>query len=74
MVDREGPLDTLEVQVELIEGMFSDEVKAMQEQEVRVRKKIKEFLGVTAKVTFVAPHSIKRSEGKAVRIIDKRKI
>ncbi len=72
VVDRKNNLDTLEVQVELSENMFSDEIRSLQHQEAEMQKKIKEFLGVTAKVNFVSPMSLPRSEGKAVRVIDKR--
>ena len=74
IVDREGSLDTLEVQVEVNEKLFSDEIKALEAMEKRIAKEIKEMLGVSAKVTLVEPKSIERSMGKAKRVIDKRKI
>ena len=52
--------------------MFSDAIKDLQQREQRIQKGIKEFLGVTTKVRLVEPHSIPRSEGKAVRVIDRR--
>ncbi len=73
IVDREDNLDTLEVQVEVNEQTFSDEVKVLQELSGRIRKEIKEILGVTCKVRLVEPKTITRSEGKAKRVIDKRK-
>ena len=72
VVDRMGSLDTLEVLVEVNEGIFSDEIKDLQRIEKRVQKNIKEFLGVTAKVKLVEPKGIERSQGKAKRIIDNR--
>lgn len=72
IVDRKGNLDTLEVQVEMNESAFSDEIKNLQRLETKVMKNIKEFLGVTAKVRLVNPKEIERSMGKAKRIIDKR--
>jgi len=72
IVERHGNLDTLEVQVEVNESIFSDEIKNLQRMESKVMKNIKEFLGVTAKVKLVEPKSIARSEGKAKRIIDMR--
>jgi phenylacetate-CoA ligase len=69
---REGSLDTLEVKVEVDETLFSDEIKHLQRIEARIQKNIKEFLGVTAKVTLSEPRSIQRSEGKAKRILDLR--
>jgi len=72
IVDREENLDTLEVQVEVNEQTFSDEVKIMQGLSNRIRGEIKDLLGVTCKVRLVEPKSIARSEGKARRVIDKR--
>lgn len=74
IVDREGTLDTLEVQVEVSEKQFTDEVKLLQKLEKRILKDMKDYLGITAKVKLVEPESIRRSEGKASRVIDKRKI
>ncbi len=73
VIDREGGMDTLEVRVEVHESMFSDEIKHLQRLEKKIQNHIKEFLGVTAKVTMVEPMGIARSEGKAQRIIDHRK-
>jgi len=74
IVDRQGNLDTLEVRVEVNEKGFSDEVKELQVLGRRIEKDIKDLLGVTAAVKLVEPKSIQRSEGKAQRVIDKRKI
>ncbi len=73
-VEREGRMDNLTVMVEVNERIFSDEVKELQNMERRLEQNIKELLGVSAKVQLVEPKSIQRSEGKAVRVIDKRKI
>ena len=72
IVDREENLDTLEVQVEVNEQTFSDEVKVLQDLGNRIRKEIKDLLGVTCKVRLVEPKTIARSEGKARRVIDNR--
>jgi len=72
IVDREENLDTLEVQVEVNEETFSDEIKVLQELSGRIRKEIKDILGITCKVRLVEPKSIARSEGKAKRVIDNR--
>ncbi|MEZ4601011.1 MAG: phenylacetate--CoA ligase [Syntrophotaleaceae bacterium] len=72
VVDREENLDTLEVQVEVTEHIFSDEVKVMQGLSDRIRKEIKDLLNITCKVRLVEPKSITRSEGKAKRVIDRR--
>ena len=76
VVEREGTLDTLEVQVEVTENLFvdADEVKVLQKLEKRLIKDMKEYLGITARVKLVEPKTIQRSEGKAQRVIDKRKI
>lgn len=74
VVDRVENLDTLTVMVEIGETLFSDEVKALQGLERNISYRIKEELGVTAKVRLVEPKSIARSQGKAVRVIDNRKI
>ncbi|KIH77444.1 phenylacetate-CoA ligase [Geoalkalibacter ferrihydriticus] len=72
IVDRDDNLDTLEVQVEVNERTFSDEIKVLQELSNRIRKEIKDLLGVTCKVRLVEPKSITRSEGKAKRVVDNR--
>ncbi len=76
IVDRTGTMDTLEIQVEVSEKIFSDsdEVRYLQKIERRLSKDIKDYLGVTAKVKLVEPKSLQRFEGKASRVIDKRKI
>ena len=74
IIDRQDNLDTLEVQVEVDEHLFSDEVKVLQTLSLKIEKTIKEVLGVTSKVKLVEPRTIQRSEGKATRVIDKRKL
>ena len=74
VVDRQGALDTLEVRIEVSEDAFSDEIRALQEMERRIAKDIKDYLGVTANVKLVEPNTLKRFEGKAQRVIDKRDI
>jgi phenylacetate-CoA ligase len=74
VVDREDNLDTLTVLVEINERSFSDEVKVLQQLERKISTNIKEYLGVSARVKLVEPKVIARSQGKAVRVIDNRKI
>jgi phenylacetate-CoA ligase len=69
---REESMDTLEIQVEVDENFFSDEIKHLQRLERKLTKSIKEFLGVTVEIKLVEPQSISRSEGKAQRIVDYR--
>jgi len=73
VIKREGNLDSLEVQVEVDEKLFSDEIKNLQRIEGKIVKNIKDYLGVTAQVKLKEPRSIQRSEGKAQRILDLRK-
>ena len=72
VIRRDGNLDTLEVQVEVSENMFTDEIKGLQRREIAIQKSIKDYLGISAKVRLVEPQTIKRSEGKANRILDLR--
>lgn len=74
IVDRKDNLDILEIQVEMTPGLFSDEVKKLEEIEGKIRKGIESTLGINAKIRLVEPKTIERSEGKAKRVIDKRKI
>lgn len=74
IVDRKGSLDILEVQVEVNERIFSDELKQLEKLGKRVEKEIKEMLGTTCRCKLVEPKTIQRSEGKAKRVIDKRKM
>lgn len=74
IVGRTDNLDNLEVQVEVDERLFSDEIKVLQALARRIEKEIKDMLGVTCKVKLVEPKTIQRSEGKAKRVIDNRRI
>lgn len=74
IVDRVGALDSMEVQVEMNDSMFHDSVKKIEEEEKKIKAALQSTLNIAAKVTLVAPKSLPRSEGKVVRVIDKRKI
>ena len=74
VVDRVNNTDTMEVLVEMTPEMFSDQLSQVAEKEKQVVAALKAMLGIYAKVRLVTPKSIQRSEGKAVRVIDKRKI
>jgi len=74
IVDRKGSSDTLEVLVEMTPELFSDTLGALTQKEAQITEALKSMLGIMAKVTIVEPKSIVRSEGKAVRVIDKRKL
>jgi len=69
---RTRDISMLEVQVEVSESLFSDEIKNLQRREKKIQSTIKEFLGVTAKVKLVEPATIERSMGKAKRVVDLR--
>ncbi|HJV66407.1 MAG TPA: phenylacetate--CoA ligase [Geomonas sp.] len=74
VVDRKGALDTLEIRIEVTENIFFDEMKMQKAFLDSIERKIDSVLGVGAVVKLVEPNSIPRAEGKASRVIDKRKI
>ena len=74
IVDRVNHSDTLEILVEMTTELFSDTLAHITEREKQLVEELKTMLGIYAKVRIVAPRSIERSEGKAVRVIDKRKL
>ena len=74
IVDRVNNNDTLDVHVEMTPEMFTDNVNEITKRQNDLVAGMKSMLGIKAKVTLVAPKSITRSEGKAVRVIDNRKI
>ena len=74
IVSRENNSDTIEVQVEMTPEMFSDSLSIVAEKEKELVNGLKAMLGIYAKVKLVAPKTIVRSEGKAVRVIDKRNL
>ena len=74
IVSRENNSDSIEVQVEMTPEMFSDNLSIVAEKEKELVSGLKAMLGIYAKVKLVAPKTIGRSEGKAVRVIDKRNL
>ena len=74
IVDRVKSTDTLDVQVEMTPEMFTDNLGEVSRRQAELVDGLRSMLGLAAKVTLVAPKSIVRSEGKAVRVIDRRKI
>ncbi len=74
IVDRVNNTDTLDVHVEMTPEMFTDNLGEVTQRQKDLVDGLRSMLGLTAKVTLVAPKTIVRSEGKAVRVIDKRKI
>ena len=74
VIERIDNVDRLEVQVEVNEAIFFDEMKKQREFVLNVEKRLANALGIGAKVKLVEPSTILRSEGKAERVIDKRKL
>ncbi|MCD8154432.1 MAG: phenylacetate--CoA ligase [Clostridiales bacterium] len=74
IVDRVNNSDTIEVQVEMTPEMFSDSLSQVSGREKELTDALKAMLGIYAKVKLVNPRTITRSEGKAVRVIDKRNL
>jgi len=74
VVDRVNNNDTFDVNVEMSEEMFADDVKSIEKVEKFITDELRSLLGIGAKVHLVNPKSITRSEGKAKRVIDKRKL
>lgn len=74
IVDRDGNLDDLEIWVEVSEGLFSDEVRKLEELGARIKREILSTLGISARVKLVEPKTIARSEGKAKRVVDRRDV
>lgn len=74
VVDRDGVMDTLEVEVEMAESLFSDEVRVILALERKIEHELKLALGIQATVKLVNPKTIERSEGKAKRIVDRRSV
>lgn len=72
IVDRVNNLDILEVQVEVRDGFYSDEITKMFALKKKLGQRIQSVLGISADIKLVEPFSIKRSEGKAQRVLDKR--
>lgn len=74
IVDRINNLDILEVKVEVSEKVFSDEIRKLQSLQKKIEKDIKDLYGINVKATLSEPKSLARFEGKAKRVIDKRKM
>ena len=74
IVDRINNNDTLDINIELTTEQFADKSNVIQDMEKKLTVAIKTMLGISPKVHLVEPKSIVRSEGKAVRVIDKRKL
>lgn len=74
IVDRVNNTDTFDINVEMSEELFSDDIKTIERTEKIIKERLRDVLGISAGVHLVNPKSIARSEGKAKRVIDKRKV
>ena len=74
IVDRVNNVDTFDINVEMPPEKFTDTVREVTAMEKELVSALKAMLGIVAKVHLMAPKSIQRSEGKAVRVVDKRKL
>lgn len=74
IVDRVNNLDTLEIQVELVSEYYTDEIRGIEAITKKISHVINQAIGLSAKIKIVEPQTLVRSEGKAVHVIDKRKL
>ena len=74
IVDRENNLDTLEIQVEVEERFFTDEIRQLEDLSKKIGHAIQQALGIAAKIKLVEPKTLERSMGKAKHVIDNRKL
>ncbi|MFA6809328.1 MAG: AMP-binding protein, partial [Eubacteriales bacterium] len=73
IVDKAGTLDTLEILVEINMASLGDEIRELEQLQEKIKNRVEDTLGISVKIRLVEPKSIPRSEGKAKRVIDKRK-
>jgi phenylacetate-CoA ligase len=74
IVDRINNLDSLEIQVEVDPKFYTDEIRGIENLTKKISHVIQQALGLSAKITIASPNTLQRSEGKAVHVIDKRKL
>ena len=74
VVDRVNNLDTLEIQVEVDSRFYTDEIRGIEALTRKIAGVIQQALGISAKIKLMGPNTLKRSEGKAVHVIDNRKL
>ena len=74
IVDRVDNQDTLEIQIEVEERFFSDEIRGLEALAGKVRSVLKTAIGLNAKVKLVEPDTLEHSQGKTKHVIDKRKL
>ncbi len=74
VVDRKNNLDTLEIQVEVTDNFFNDKIRYISELEGRLKARLANILGISAKIKLVEPNTLPRTDGKSIRVQDNRKI
>ena len=74
IVDRKDSLDVMEIRIEISESVFSDEIKVVEALRKRLEHDMQSMLGISATIKLVSPNSLPRSEGKAKRVMDLRKL
>ena len=74
IVDRVNNLDTMEIQVEVSAENFTDQVRGFEAMAAKISAAMQSVLGIAAKITFVEPNTLARSEGKSKHVIDKRNL
>lgn len=74
IIDRENNLDSLEIQVEVDTKYYTDEIRGIEKLTKKISQVIQSALGISAKIKLMGPNTLKRSEGKAVHVIDNRKL
>ena len=74
IVDRANNTDTFDIYVEFTPGEFDDTIRGIAKKEQQLQNALRNMLGIGPKVHLAEPKSIQRSEGKAVRVIDRRKL
>lgn len=72
IVDRKGTMDTLEIQVEIADQYFTDEMSSLNQLRNKIKHQVESVLGIGVIITLAEPKTIERSEGKAKRVIDNR--
>ena len=72
LLRKDGALDDLEVQVEVSERLFTDEIRGLEALERKIREELNSVLSLRVKVKLVEPKTIERSMGKAKRVVDMR--
>ena len=73
IADRIEGADSLELKVEVTEEVFSDEIKSLQNIAAKIEGRLREIIGVSAKVKLVAPESLRSANGKIQKVVDRRK-